>query len=438
MADQTVSHSDRQGQAGSPDRAIVSRRDALRAAAGGFGLLSMGPHVAAVGDEQPTDRHPPRTKLLLLFLSGGASQLETFDPKPDSRYGGPFRAIGTSLPGIQIGELLPHTAQNMHRLAVIRSVNSGETSHFRGHYLLQSGRKVPGYPVLGSAVARLLERPDDTLPGYVTMRRKNPQAYTDVGDAGFLGPKYEGVRIIDGQPPANITRPDTLDAETVAIREAVRRSSNARFLRGRRTQSVQAYDDTFRKADALMRRSEIFDVTGESAGDRERYGDHHFGRNCLLARRLLEAGVHCVKVAHHDWDAHFENFHWQRQRCLEFDRTFVTLLDDFQQRGLLDETLIVVMGEMGRTPRINYYGGRDHWGTAWSMAFAGHGIRPGVVLGKTNDLGTEVVDAEVDAGDLFHTVLTAMGVDSTGSYRIGGRDNPLADPASSPIREVLA
>ena len=377
-------------------------------------------------------------KLLLLFLSGGASQLETFDPKPDSKYGGPFRSIATSLPGIRVGELLPHTAKAMHRLAVIRSVNTGETSHFRGHYLLQSGRKVPGYPVLGSAVGRMLEKPADLLPKYVTIRRQNAQAYTDVGDAGFLGPQYEGVMIIDGKPPANITRPAAIDTATAAAREKIRARSDARFLKGRVPRAIRSYADSFRKADALMRQRQIFDLDRESAADRERYGDHHFGRNCLLARRLLEAGVDCVKVTHHDWDAHFENFHWQRQRCLEFDRTFVTLLDDFQDRGLLDETLIVIMGEMGRTPRINYYAGRDHWGDAWSMAFAGCGIKPGVVLGKTNDLGTEVVDGQVDASDLFHTALRALQLDSAASWSVGGRENPVVDPASSAIGEVLA
>ena len=414
----------------------LSRRTMLRGTLGGaLGLAALGhAGLAAPAAEPPASRK----KLLLLFLSGGASQLETFDPKPDSKYGGPFRPIATSLPGTRIGELLPHTAKNMHRLAVIRSVNTGETSHFRGHYLLQSGRTVPGYPVLGSAVAKMLERPDDLLPGYVTMRRHHPQAYTDVGDAGFLGPKYEGVMIIDGKPPANIARPEAIDAATVSTRDRIRQLADARFLKGRAPQAIKSYAESYLKADALMRRKEIFDLEQESAADRERYGDHHFGRNCLLARRLLEAGVNCVKVAHHDWDAHFENFHWQRQRCLEFDRTFVTLLDDFQDRGLLDETLVVIMGEMGRTPRINYYGGRDHWGDAWSMAFAGCGIKPGVLLGKTNDLGTEVVDGEVDAGDLFHTILAAIKIDPTATWQIGGRENPIGDPASSVIKEVLA
>ena len=411
-----------------------SRRGLLRGTLGG----ALG--VAAFEGVGLTSPVPitSNKKLLLLFLSGGASQLETFDPKPDSKYGGPFRSIATSLPGIRVGELLPHTAKVMHRLAVIRSVNTGETSHFRGHYLLQSGRKVPGYPVLGSAVGRMLEKPDDLLPKYVTIRRQNAQAYTDVGDAGFLGPQYEGVMIIDGKPPANIIRPAAIDTATAAAREKIRARADARFLKGRVPRAIRSYADSFRKANALMRERQIFDLDRESAADRERYGDHHFGRNCLLARRLLEAGVDCVKVTHHDWDAHFENFHWQRQRCLEFDRTFVTLLDDFEDRGLLDETLIVIMGEMGRTPRINYYAGRDHWGDAWSMAFAGCGIKPGVVLGKTNDLGTEVVDGQVDASDLFHTVLQALQLDSSASWSVGGRENPVVDPASVAIGEVLA
>jgi len=415
----------------------VSRRGLLRSTLGGAVGAAIGGRTVFEAEAAAAAVPPPK-KLLLLFLSGGASQLETFDPKPDSKYGGPFRPIATSIPGIQIGELLPHTATILDRLAVIRSVNTGETSHFRGHYLLQSGRKVPGYPVLGSVMARLLERPGDELPGYVTMRRHHPQAYTDVGDAGFLGPRYEGVMIIDGKPPANIARPDAIDAVTVKTRDHIRRLTNRRFLQRRVPRSIQSYSDSYHKADALMRRREVFDLERESAADRARYGDHHFGRNCLLARRLLEAGVHCVKVAHHDWDAHFENFHWQRQRCLEFDRTFVTLLDDFRDRGLLDETLVVIMGEMGRTPRINYYGGRDHWGDAWSMAFAGCGIKPGVLLGKTNALGTEVVDGAVDAGDLFHTILAAMGLDPKANHQVGGRDNPIADPASTVIQEVLA
>ena len=158
----------------------------------------------------------------------------------------------------------------------------------------------------------------------------------------------------------------------------------------------------------------------------------------MLARRLLEAGVPCVRVVHFDWDAHQDNFYWHQMRCAEFDRTFVTLLDDLEQRGMLEHTLVVVTGEMGRTPQINNFGGRDHWGRAWSVAMAGCGIKQGVVHGMTNDLGTEVKEDEVGIGDLFHTYLTALGIDSSADYHLNGQTNPVADPAARPIKAVLA
>ena len=422
----------RNESAGHQLAAPISRRGLLRSTLGG----AVGAAVAGRSGSAADAVKPPK-KLLLLFLSGGASQLETFDPKPDSKYGGPFRPIPTAIPGIQVGELLPHTATILDRLAVIRSVNTGETSHFRGHYLLQSGRKVPGYPVLGSVMAQLLERPGDELPGYVTMRRQNPQAYTDVGDAGFLGPRYEGVMIIDGKPPANIRRPESIDVAAVTTRDRIRRLTNQRFLERRSPRSIQSYTESFQKADALMRRREVFDLDQESAADRARYGDHHFGRNCLLARRLLESGVHCVKVAHHDWDAHFENFHWQRQRCLEFDRTFVTLMDDFRDRGLLDETLVVIMGEMGRTPRINYYGGRDHWARSMSIFLSGGGLKMGQVVGATNSRGEDPVRRVMNSNCLLSTVYQRFGVNTDHHFFDNtGRPVPILTDGE-PIRELL-
>jgi hypothetical protein len=402
--------------------------------AGTAASLFAGP---LVGPLRAASAAPPRKQLLLLFLSGGASQFETWDPKPGAKTGGPYRAISTSIPGVRIGELLPHTAKNLHRLTVVRSVNSGIADHFQGHYALQSGRIVPGYPVLGSAVAKLLERPDDLLPGYVSLRRASPKAYTDVGDAGFLGAKYEAVRIIDHQPPANLVARAAVDGSAAVI-ERIRTASNERFGRDRAAATIHSYDTTFHQADALMRRREIFDLSRESDADRQRYGAHDFGRNCLLARRLLESGISCVKVTHFDWDAHQDNFYWHQIRSAEFDRTFITLLDDLEQRGLLEHTLVVVSGEMGRTPQINKLGGRDHWGRAWSMAMAGCGVKPGVVHGSTNDQGTEVKDGQVKLGDLFHTYLSALGLDSQAKYEIDGRTNPVADPAAKPITALLA
>lgn len=410
----------------------ISRRTMLAGAAGALGCGLIANPVRA--ESSP----PPRKQLLLLFLSGGASQLETWDPKPGAKTGGPYRAIATSLPSVKIGELLPHTAKIMHRLTVVRSLNSNIPDHFQGHYALQSGRIAPGYPVLGSAVAKLLERPDDVLPGYVSIRRDGAKAYTDVGDAGFLGAKYEGVRIQNNQPPENLVSPPNVKPALYEAVEKVRQASDERFRRGREAKPIHSYGTTFDQARALMQRREIFDLSKESAADHERYGRHDFGQHCLLARRLLQSGVTCVKVTHFDWDAHQDNFYWHQVRCAEFDRTFVTLLDDLSERGMLEHTLVVVTGEMGRTPQINNLGGRDHWGRAWSMAMAGCGVKPGVVYGSTNETGAEVKDNPVKLGDLFHTYLRALGIDSTRNYKIDGQTNPVADPAAKPTDALLA
>lgn len=410
----------------------ITRRELIAGAAGALGYRALA--SPAWADSIQT----PRKQLLLLFLSGGASQYETWDPKPGAKTGGPFRAISTSIPGVQIGELLPHTAKIMHRLTVVRSVNSGIADHFQGHYALQSGRLATGYPVLGSAVAKLLERPKDVLPGYVTIRRDGPKAYTDVGDAGFLGAKYEGVRIVNNQPPANLVPPPNATPALAEAVDRVRQAADERFRQRRESAPIHSYGTTFHQARALMQRREIFDLSKESPADHDRYGRHDFGQHCLLARRLLQAGVSCVKVNHFDWDAHQDNFYWHQIRCAEFDRTLVTLLDDLSARGMLEQTLVVIKGEMGRTPQINNLGGRDHWGRAWSMAMAGCGLKPGVVYGSTNDTGTEVKDNPVKLGDLFHTYLRALSIDSGMMYEIGGQSNPVADPAAKSIDVLLA
>jgi hypothetical protein len=276
------------------------------------------------------------------------------------------------------------------------------------------------------------------LPGYVSIRRDGPKAYTDVGNAGFLGAKYEAVRILNNRPPENLVQPSSVKPSLAEAVEQMRRASNKRFRHGRDGAPIHAYDTTYEQAQVLMQRREIFDLEKESPADHERYGKHDFGRNCLLARRLLQSGITCVRVTHFDWDAHQDNFYWHQVRCAEFDRTLVTLLDDLEQRGMLEHTLVVISGEMGRTPLINNLGGRDHWGRAWSVAMAGCGVEPGVVYGSTNDTGTEVKDGAVKLGDLFHTYLTALGINSQAKYEIDGQTNPVADPAAKPIAGVLA
>jgi len=188
----------------------------------------------------------------------------------------------------------------------------------------------------------------------------------------------------------------------------------------------------------LMHQREIFDVSKEPEADHERYGKYDLGRHCLLARRLLENNISYVEVTHSNYDTHNENFNFHLEQLGEFDRPFSTLIGDLADRGMLESTLVVVFSEFGRTPNINYLVGRDHWGTAWSVLLGGARIQPGAIIGKTNENGTAVVDREVHHGHLFHTYLQAVGIDSTKSFDVDGRELPIADPTVGAIRELLA
>ena len=241
----------------------------------------------------------------------------------------------------------------------------------------------------------------------------------------------------NGQPPQYTERPASLAENASVCANDLRRSLDQRFALRRRTAETEAYTQSFEQARELMARRSAFDVTQEPAADHERYGSHDFGRHCLLARRLIEQGVTFVQVTHSNYDTHNENFNFHFEQVGEFDRPFATLIDDLAQRGLLEHTLVVVLSEFGRTPHINHLYGRDHWSKAWSIALAGAGIQPGAVIGKTNTLGTEVTEREVDGGHLFHTYLAALGVKSTGNFTISGQKLPLADPAFEPIQELL-
>lgn len=421
---------------GSPEH-VISRRGFLGEVAAGLGVATgfSGLTLPSVGAELTRKER----QVLVIWLAGGASQLETWDPKPKTDTGGPFRAIETSVPGIMISELLPLTARQMHRVALLRSINTKENDHGKGHYLMHTGRaEMPGqeYPHLGSVAARFLAPERSALPGYIHIQ---PGGGGLSGrEAAFLGPKYGSLNLGNGQAPANTARPGALSDVGAQAREALRVHLNDRFARRRRTAETEAYTVSYEQALQLMERREVFDVSKEPARDLERYGSHDFGRHCLLARRLLEAGTTFVKVSHSNYDTHNENFDFHLEQVGEFDQGFSALLDDLAARGRLEHTLVVVMSEFGRTPHINQFYGRDHWGTAWSIALAGAGIKPGVVVGKTNANGTAVVDREVHGGHLFHTYLRAVGLDPTESFEANGRAIQIADPRATSIKELLS
>jgi uncharacterized protein (DUF1501 family) len=418
----------------SSDHAVSRRAFLGGVAAGGMGLAGLALPATA------RELNDKQRRVVVIDLSGGLSQLESWDPKPGTATGGPFLAIPTSVPGVHISELLPQTAKQMHRMALIRGLNSGEADHGKGHVIMQTGRRPEPaltYPHLGSVVAKLVAPADSPLPGYLHIAPNGGGGFNKQ-DAAFLGPRFASVTLGDGKPPANLLRPDDLAEDDDRRRNELRDRLNKRFAQQRRTSMAEAYTETFDQAAQLMARKHLFDLSKEPDKLREAYGSHDFGRHCLLARRLLEGGATFIKVTHSNYDTHHENFDFHIEQLGEFDRPFAALIEDLHQRGMLESTLLVVMSEMGRTPAINRNLGRDHWGAAWSVALAGCGIKGGAVHGKTNEAGTAVVDGMVNGGHLFHTYLKAVGLDGRKNHYIDQRPIPMADPKASAIKEVLA
>jgi uncharacterized protein (DUF1501 family) len=422
---------------GSVEHAIARRQFLGSLAAAGAGAMAGGLGVfsnPAVAAQLKSDQK----RIVVFNMHGGLSQLESWDPKPGTDTGGPFRAIPTSVPGVHISELLPETAKQMHHLCLVRGVNTAEDDHGKGAYLMLTGRRqtpAAEYPYLGAVAAKALAPAESMLPGYIQIVPGG--AGSRGNDAAYLGPKYASVYMGNGQPPQNTVRPEALSETQDAARQDFRRRVNDHFLSRRRTAVTEAFTYSYEQALQMMHERDVFDVSKEPAADQERYGNYDFGRHCLLARRLLEKGITFVQLSHSNYDTHNENFDFHLEQVGEFDRGFARFVEDIAARGMLDSTLIVVLSEFGRTPNINQHYGRDHWSKAWSICLGGCRIPRGAVYGKTNDNGTEVVDGQVDHGQLFHTYLEAAGVDSTGSFVIDGRPTPMADPAAAAVEGLL-
>lgn len=413
----------------------ISRRKVLGLLAGAAtpGLADLlRPSIAealSAGDRQ----------VLFIWLDGGISQLESWDPKPGTDFGGPFRAIPTSIPGVHVSELMPRTAKRMHKLAVVRSMSTKDENHSTGVPRMMRGDPVNrgvDYPYLGSAIANLLPR-ENGLPPYVWVK-PNSSGFIP-GHAGFLGPRYGALALGDGRPPIHILRPDGLGVDEAASREELRRAANRRFRAGRPESEIDAYEYSYDLADRLMRRKELFDDSQFTRQERERYGTHPLGRHLLVARRLIEAGVLFVQVTSYHWDTHGDNFRMHRDLVPQIDKPFAALIDDLDERGLLEKVVVVLMSEFGRTPKINQRWGRDHWPEAWSLALAGAGIKRGVVVGKTTPDGGFVDESPYDVAHLFHTLFRCVGVDpDKAAYLNNGQPLPIVREDCGPIKEVLA
>jgi hypothetical protein len=440
------------------------RRDLLRLSAAGVIGHSMSGWLEALANQ--TARDPRRRKsCILLWMNGGPSQIDTFDLKPGHAHGGTFTETATSVPGIRISEHLPLLAGQMRDMVIIRSMSTQEMDHGRGSHLLRTGvlPQVPiQYPSLGAIVAKELGSEDAVLPNYVAispLRLFNLAAYA----SGFLGPQHaplivsempfqgfqspnqaldddQNMTVENLNPPTDVPRPQ-LEGR-IGLLEEMERDFSVRYA----GESAQSHRSAVDRAVRLMsgEAAKAFRLEEESPRIRDLYGRNRFGQGCLLARRLIERGVPFVEVSlgsfgsnSYAWDTHANNFDHVRRLSGVLDAAWSTLMRDLHHRGLLDSTLIVWMGEFGRTPRINGNNGRDHYPNAWSTVLAGGGIRGGQVIGATSADGTTVEGRPTSGPDLLATICRVLGIDpSRQNMSNVGRPIRIVDGTARPIPEI--
>ena len=348
---------------------------------------------------------------ILLWMRGGPSQFETFSPKPEHANGGETNAIATSVPGIQIAENLPQTAQALQDICLIRSMTSREGSHPRATYLMQTGYLPTAsvkFPSLGSIVAHELGDPNFDLPNFVRIGNRGRGS----AGGGLLGVDYDPFNIRNPQRSPENTSPTT--GENRFRRRLGLLSELEQAEAQTIKQEVADHQKLYKKASRLVlsTKMEAFDLEQETTKTREAYGESQFASGCLLARRLVETGVPFVEVNAGNWDTHQDNFDRCRSLCEEVDQPYAQLLSDLRQRGLLEKTMVIWMGEFGRTPRINPRGGRDHYPRAFNVALAGGGVRGGQVIGETDEAGESVVDRPISVSDLFRTICHGLKIDA--------------------------
>lgn len=413
----------------------VSRRQVLGALAGAAAGVGVGSLLSPLVAEQLKSQ---QKQVLLIWLDGGMSQLESWDPKPGTEFGGPFRSIPTTLPGIHISELMPYTARQMQHLAVVRSMSTKDENHSTGvPRILRGDPKNRGvdYPYMGAAIAHLKGQDDSELPNYIWVKPGSGGFIWQ--HAGFLGAKYGALALGDGKPPVHINRPPEIDDARDLARNDIRKQLNRRFRTGRREAKVEAYDYSFQMAEKLIRRKDLF--ADFDPKQLERYGSHPLGRHILQSKRLIEAGVLFVQCHSYHWDTHGDNFNMHLDLVPQIDKPFAALVEDWHDSGLLDNVLVLLMSEFGRTPKINQRLGRDHWPEAWSLCMAGCGLKRGLVLGETTPNGAWVDGTEYDIGHIFHTVFEAMDIDPVATeYHNNDQPLPIAHGDCSAIQELLA
>jgi hypothetical protein len=441
----------------------VKRRDFLHAGSLAFLGLTLNDFVllkkqGAVNAERDVN-------CIMLFLVGGPSQVDTWDMKPDApaEIRGPYKPIPTNVSGIQISEVFPRMARHADKYALVRSLyHTAAAVHDTGHQMMQTGRLFQGgieYPHVGCVLGKL-KGPKGDVPPHVLLPRpigntggNMPHGQT----AGFLGKAYDPF-VLNADPSdpkfevPDILPPDYISSMRVERRRGLRQlvDDSVKYLEA--SQDAKLLDSTFSQAYTLMssaRAREAFELSRESEQTRDRYGRNRFGQSCLLARRLVESGVRFVTVNMFEtvfneitWDIHgskpFSPIVCYRDLIGPmFDNAYSSLLEDLAQRGMLENTLVVAMGEFGRTPKINPAGGRDHWPQCWTVLFAGGGVKGGNVVGASDEMGGYPKDRPTTPAEVAATVYHALGISIGQELMNQTRPIRLVDHGVDPIRELF-
>ena len=436
---------------------MLSRRQLLRVGAVST-AVSMSGWLGRLATAAEANKTKPKRSCILLWMNGGPSTIDLWDLKPGHENGGPYKEIQTSAPGLKIGEHLPKMAKHGDRLAVLRGMSTKEGDHARGTYLMRTGQ-LPGaagiqYPSVGALVSKELGDPKAELPNFISIA---PQRFfsQEAFGPGFLGPAHAPLVVGDNQNFANpqgngidqllrvadLDPPKLIDEASAAVRLDLLREMQEDFAAARPGQMAKSHAAAYDRAIRLMQSAggKVFDLTEEKDDVRDKYGRNLFGQGCLLARRLVERGVPFVEVTLGNWDTHGNNFDQVKNLCGTLDAAWGTLMDDLKDRGLLDTTTIVWMGEFGRTPKINQGRGRDHYPNAWSTVLAGGGLKGGQAVGKTSKDGTTVEERPTTTLDMLATLCLALGIDyeKTNPSNVG-RPIRIVDKPCEPVKEVVA
>ncbi|HVW02585.1 MAG TPA: DUF1501 domain-containing protein [Planctomycetaceae bacterium] len=378
--------------------------------AGALGLSFVLPALEGRAAERRGTERPK--SLILLWMGGGPSQLETWDPHPGSMSGGETQAIKTRIPDCQIADTYPQVAEQLDSLSVIRSLVSKEGDHERGTVMVKTGyppEPTLVHPSLGAILAHELPEAGVEIPRHVSL---GPAQWP--GRGGFFGDQYDAFKVFE--PGAGL---HNMRARAEGDRQD-RRLANlgvleSSFRRGRAVQLGRTlHRDTLDRALTMMHSEQLkaFEIEGEPAAIRAAYGETNFGRGCLVARRLVEVGVRCVEVTLNGWDTHANNFEGHRANAETLDPALASLVRELRERDLLDSTVVLCIGEFGRTPQINPLGGRDHWPTGFSCLLGGGGLRSGLVIGATDPDQQQTMPTDpVTVKDLYATLLRTLGVE---------------------------